>query len=72
VKAPRIHTRAGQYTWYQVLALAVSIAAYLMGQVVVAVVFLAVGTICGIVAAMLRLREAKAIRGQVPRNRRRR
>ncbi len=64
-------TRPGQYTWLQVIMLAVSVAAYLLGAVPVAVVFLLVGTFFGVLATLGRVKQAQQISRQMPRGRRR-
>ena len=59
MKGPLIKTKAGQYTWLQVLALAISAAFFVMGNMIVALILLLAGTAFGIVAAVIRVREAK-------------
>lgn len=70
MKLPVIKTRAGQYTWLQVLCLAISFGAYSMGSMTAAIVMLLVGTLFGIVATYARLQQAKGVRQQPSRNRR--
>ncbi len=59
MRGPLIKTKAGQYTWLQVLSLAISAAFFAMGNMAVAMVLLLVGTAFGIAAAVVRVREAK-------------
>ena len=59
-----IRTKAGQLTWLQVLALAISGVAYLMGSLTTAVVMLAVATIFGVAATVIRVREAQQMSRQ--------
>ena len=66
------HTRPGQYTWLQVLTLAVSVVAYLLGAIPVAIVFLLLGTIFGVLATIGRVKQAQQINRQTMRGRRRR
>lgn len=65
-------TRAGQYTWLQVITLAVSVVAYLLGALPVAVAFLLLGTIFGVLATLGRVKQAQQINRQTMRGRRRR
>ncbi len=75
-KLPLIKTKAGQYTWLQLLTLAISIVAYMLGYMPLAIVMLLAGTFFGIIATYARVQEAKYIRQQqatrAPRNRSRR
>ncbi len=59
LKGPVIRSKAGQYTWLQVLALAISIVAYIAGSMVVAIAMLVLGTVFGVLATYLRVREAR-------------
>jgi ABC-type spermidine/putrescine transport system permease subunit II len=72
VKLPQISTKAGQFTWYQVLTLAASVLAYVLGAIPVAVVFLLIGTLFGILASIARVRQAQAINRKAMRAPRRR
>ncbi len=65
-------TRAGQYTWLQVIMLVISVAAYLLGALPVAVAFLLVGTFFGILATLGRVKQAQQISRQGMRGQRRR
>ena len=65
-------TRPGQYTWLQVIMLAISVVAYLLGAIPVAVAFLLVGTFFGVLATLGRVKQAQQISRQAPRGRRRR
>ena len=65
-------TRSGQYTWLQVIMLAVSVVAYLLGALPVAVAFLLVGTFFGVLATLGRVKQAQQINRQAGRGRRRR
>ena len=64
MKLPVIKSKAGQYTWLQVLSLAISIGAYVYGSMTAEIVMLLVGTFFGIVATYARIQEAKSVRGQ--------
>ena len=70
MKLPAIKTRAGQYTWLQVLCLAISVGAYALGTMAVAIVMLLAGTIFGVVATYARVQQAKTLRQQPVRYRR--
>ena len=61
MKLPQIATKAGQFTWYQVLTLAASVVAYLLGAMPVAVVFLLIGTFLGVLATIARIKQAQAL-----------
>jgi hypothetical protein len=65
-----LQAKAGQYTRLQLLCLAISIVAYLLQSITVAVVMLVVGTVFGLLATYTRLQEAKRINQQSDRNRR--
>ena len=70
MKLPAIKTRAGQYTWLQVLCLAISVGAYALGTMAVAIVMLLAGTIFGVVATYARVQQSKTLRQQPVRYRR--
>lgn len=72
MKRRLIRTKAGQLTWLQVLALAISGVAYLMGSLTTAVVMLVVATVFGVAAAVIRVREAQQINRQKAANPRKR
>ena len=72
MRLPQIKTKAGQFTWLQVLALAVSGVAFLLNSMLTALVMLFIATLFGIGAMIYRIREAKQIVGQSARVRRRR
>jgi hypothetical protein len=71
VKGPLIKSKAGQYSWLQVLALVISGIAYVTGSMTVAIVMLAVATILGVASMIFRLREARQQMGNQPVQRRR-
>ncbi len=64
-------TKAGQYTWLQLLGLGLSLVAYMLGMLPAAIVCLLFGTVFGVLATLARIKEAQRIRGQLPRTRRR-
>jgi hypothetical protein len=64
VRGPLIKSKAGQYSWLQVLALIASGIAYLAGSMTVAIVMLGVATVLGIAAMVMRLRDARQEVGQ--------
>lgn len=70
MKRPLIKTKAGQYSWLQFLALAISGIAYWLGSMTVAIAMLVVATLLGVAAMVYRLREARQINQQTARGRR--
>lgn len=72
MKRRLIQSRAGQYTWLQVLALVLSAVGYLAGSMLMAIVMLLLATIFGVVATMDRVKRAREELQQNPRSRPRR
>jgi len=59
VKRPLINTKSGQYTWLQLLSLVISGLFFWQGQMPIALVLLFLGTLFGVVGAIIRVREAR-------------
>ena len=72
MKFPVIKTKAGQYTWLQVVCLVISGIAFWQNSMTVALVFLFIGTIFGVIAAISRVKEAQRTNPQAFVRRRRR
>lgn len=71
LKGFQIKSRAGRFTWLQVLALALSAVGYLTQNVVLMLVMVVLASVFGILAMTARIQEAKTIARQPPRPRRR-
>ncbi len=72
IKRFQIKTRAGRFTWLQVLCLVVSGVGYLLQNSVLMMVFVVLALVFGFLATTARVQQAKQMNPQLQRTRRRR
>lgn len=72
LKGRGIQSRAGRLSWLQLLALVIAGIAYYLNSTTTALAMLVLATVFGLVAAVIRVREAQQLGKKPPRDRGRR